>query len=414
MLCRLGLSWPILLVLWLTGCGAGLAVRPNRASGRTRSKARRQRGYSPCLLHRPGPAPETVEIRARVTGYLFDIGFAPGNDVTKGQRLFKIDPRPYQAQLDQANAQIRLAQTQLNLARADLARAREVAKTPGAISRADMDKFIAAEAEAQAQLEAQRANAEIAKLNLEFTDVTSPIEGIAGRYLLTIGNLIQQDTTVLTTVVSQDPMWVYFDIDEQSLLTAQQLIREGKIKPIAEGGQVAVDIGLANEGNSYPHEGRLDFVNNQVTPDTGTIQLRAVLENPKLSKHKLRLFRPGMFVRVRLPMGTPERSLLVSQAALGTNQGRPFLFVVNQKNVIEYRPIELGPEQPGGMQVVRPVEIVRTASGVRPGKKGEKVEPSITAEDLVVVEGLQRARPGEVVIPKPLEPEFKSVARGGD
>src|SRR5262249_47264610 len=153
-------------------------------------------------------------VRARVTGYLFTIDFTPGQEVKKGQRLFLIDPRPYKAVYDSAVAQIKLNEAQMKQAVADNARAQEVAKTPGAISKQDLDKYAATEAPAAASVAAAKANAESAKLNLEFTEVTSPIDGIVGRNLLTIGNLIQADSTLLTTIVSQDTMYAYFDVDE--------------------------------------------------------------------------------------------------------------------------------------------------------------------------------------------------------
>jgi multidrug efflux system membrane fusion protein len=353
---------------------------------------------------------DSVEIRARVTGYLVNIDFTSGIEVKKNQRLFKIDPRPYQAQLDQARGQENLALARLRLARADVARVEEVAKTPGAISLQDVDKYVAAEAEAEALLKANRASAEVAALNLEFTDVMSPVEGIVGRNLLTLGNLVTQDTTLLTTVVSQDPMYVYFNVDERTMLRAMQLIREGKIKPISEGGQVPVEIGLANEGDDYPHQGLMDFVNNQVATSTATIELRAVLANPPVSQSRERLFRPGMFVRVRLPMGQPSKALLVPQAALGNDQGSKYLLVVNDQNIVEFRPIETGPQQPGGMQVVLPLKVVKTKDGVKLAGPNEPGVDSLSEGEMVIVNGLQRARPGTKVTPKPLNSELGEMA----
>lgn len=392
-------------VLWAPGCGRPhleqtaqpVVVRVNRPVAREVTDYVYFTGRTEAL--------DSVEVRARVTGYLVAIDFKAGSEVKKGQRLFKIDPRPYQAQLDESKGQENLALAQLRLAEADLARSREVAKTPGAISKAEVDKYIAAEAEGEALVQASRASVEKAALNLEFTDVTSPIDGIVGRNLLTLGNLVTQDSTLLTTVVSQDPMYVYFDVDERTLLRALQLIREGKIKPLSEGGQVPVDIGLANEDDRYPHQGRMDFVNNQVTSSTGTIELRAVIDNPKVSAARERLFRPGMFVRVRLPMGRPTQALVVPQAALGNDQGITYLLAVNDQNVVEYRPIDLGPEQPDGMQVVIPRKIIKTKEGVVLAGPGQSGVDSLTADDQIIVNGLQRARPGAKVTPKPLEAE---------
>jgi multidrug efflux system membrane fusion protein len=348
-------------------------------------------------------AVESVEVRSRVTGYLVDIDFKSGAEVTKGQRLFKIDPRPYQAEFDQAEGQVLLAKARLSLAKADVARGHDVAKTPGAISQQDLDRYESAAAEADASLRAAQASSESAALNLKFTDVVSPIDGIVGRNLLSVGNLVRQDTTLLTTVVSQDPIYVYFDVDERTLLRAKQLIREGKIKPISEGGVVKIDIGLANEGSDYPHSGRLDFVNNQVSAATGTIQLRCILENPQITAEGQRAFQPGMFVRVRLPMGQPTQELVIAQSAVNSNQGQHFLLVVNKHNVVEIRPVELGPQLDAGKQVVRPMPLVKTEQGLRPARQGEQGVASLAADDQVIVAGLQQARPGTTVDPKPLE-----------
>ncbi len=397
--------WPIALAVGLAGCGqtpmehgAGpVVVRVSRPIEREVTDFVYFTGRTEGI--------DSVDIRARVTGYLVSIDFKSGLEVKKGQRLFKIDPRPYQAQLDQARGQENLALARLKLARADVARADEVAKTPGAISRQDIDKYIAAQAEAEALLKANRASAEVAALNLEFTDVVSPVDGIVGRNLLTLGNLVTQDSTLLTTVVSQDPIYVYFNVDERTMLRALQLIREEKIKPVKEGGKLPVEIGLANEADTYPHQGLVDFVNNQVTSSTGTIELRAILANPPVSQAGERLFRPGMFVRVRLPMGQPTKSLLVPQAALGNDQGSKYLLVVNDQDVVEYRPIETGAEEPDGMQVVVPLKVVHTKEGVKLAGPNDKGVDSLNAGDMVIVSGLQRARPGAKVTPKPLNSE---------
>ncbi len=348
-------------------------------------------------------AVESVELRARVTGYLVSIDFQSGKLVKAGDRLFKIDPRPYQAQLDEANGQVALAKAQLQLAIADNARAKEVAKTPGAISQQDVDKYQAAEEEAAAQVTASEAAAEVSALNLSFTDIVSPVDGIVSRNLLTIGNLVTQDQTLLTTVVSQDPIYAYFDIDELTLLRAERLIQAKKIESTAEGAVLPVQFGLADEGNEYPHSGKVDFINNQIDPSTGTLELRGVFSNPLLTPVGPRMFKPGEFVRIRLPMGKAYEALLVSQAAIGSDQGKKYLLTVNKENVVEYSPVTLGPQQPEGLQVVQPVNIQRTPAGVRFALEGEPSEPSITADSVIVAEGLQRVRPGVKVDPKPID-----------
>jgi multidrug efflux system membrane fusion protein len=346
---------------------------------------------------------DSVEIRARVSGYLDKYGFKEGAEVKKDDVLFVIDRRPYKAALDSEEGKVKLAKARLKLAKADYARARVIARTPGAISQQDVDKYAAAEAEAYAAVDAAEANAESARLNYQFTEVKSPIDGQVGRYLLTLGNLVTQDQSLLTTVVSLDPMYAYFDVDERTMLRIQQLIREGKIKASSSTHDYPVELGLADEGDRFPHKGVINFVNNQVDPNTGTIQVRGTFPNPmpKRGGDAARLYRPGMFVRVRLPIGGEHKALLVPQAALGTDQGQKYLLVVNDKNVVEYRPVNLGSPQPGGMQEILPIKIVHTKEGTRPSEAGEKGEDSLKPGDRVVVSGLQRIRPGVTVAPKP-------------
>jgi multidrug efflux system membrane fusion protein len=345
-------------------------------------------------------AVEAVEVRARVTGYLVAVEFKPGARVEVKQRLFQVDPRPFQAELDRANSQIALAQAQLDLAKADYLRAVEVAKTPGAIARQDLETLAAKQAQAEAELKAAQASSEVAALNLEFTDVVSPIDGIVGRDLLTVGNLVRQDSTLLTTVVSEDPMYGYFDIDERTMLRIQQMMREGKFKGVSQGGKVPIEMGLANDGETYPHTGELDFVNNRVDPSTGTLQVRGVFQNPPLGEGQLRLLKPGLFMHLRLPVGPPRQAMLIPQAAIGTDQGTKFVLVVTADNKVESRPITTGMVEPGGWQVVEPVPIVRDGENLRQAKAGETGEKSLQPGERVIVSGLQRVRPGMVVDPK--------------
>jgi multidrug efflux system membrane fusion protein len=345
-------------------------------------------------------AVESVDVRSRVTGYLVKINFKPGQDVVKGDLLFKIDPRPYQAAADQARSQIELAKAKLGLAMADYKRDVEIAKTPGAVSQQELDTAGAVLQQAKAELQAAKAASESADLNLEFTDIAAPVDGVIGRPLLTLGNLITQDSTLLTTIVSQDPMYAYFDVDERSMLRYQKMIREGKVKSARAGEDVPVQVGLANEGNKYPHTGSLDFVNNRVDPLTGTIQVRGVFPNPKPERGIARQFTPGLFVRVRLPVGQPSDALLLPQAAIGTDQGRKFVLVVNAKNAVEYRPITVGPEEPDGMQVVLPVQMVKEGDQSRVAEAGETGFDSLTPQDRVIIGGLQKVRPGDQVAVK--------------
>lgn len=339
---------------------------------------------------------ESVEVRARVTGYLVAIDFEPGKEVKAKQRLFKIDPRPYKALLDQANSQVALAEAKLKLAIADFARSKAIAKTPGAISQADIDRYLAAQGEAEAAVAAAKAYAESAQLNYDFTDVLAPVNGIAGRNLITLGNLVSQDKTLLTTIVSADPMYAYFDVDERNMLRAQERIRHGKMKSVRQGAKLPIQLGLATDADQYPLEGFVDFVNNQVDATTGTIKIRGTFPNPQPEDGGPRLLTPGLFVRIRMPMGEPQPMLVVPTVAIGTDQDKRHVLVVNAKNEVEYRPVKLGPELPDGRQAVEPVTIIRTEKGIQVG--GDHLgEPSLTEKDRVIVSGLQRVRPGMVV-----------------
>ncbi len=362
-------------------------------------------------------APDSLDVRAKVSGYLVrwnfadksdkpptqDYNFVAGQEVKRDQVLFKIDPRPYQATYDQAVAQINLAKAQLQLAKADYARALNVAKTPGAISQQDVDKYFAAQGKAEAEVAAQEANAESARLNLDYTNVKSDIDGIVGRNLLSVGNLVEANT-LLTTVVSQNPMYAYFDVDEQTMIRVQNLMREGKLKSVRENNRekYPVDIGLSNGTDEYPYVATIDFVNNQVDPTTGTLQVRGIIDNP-LPKTGPRVFSQGMYLRVRLPIGPEHPALLLPQAAIATDQGQKYVLIVNAENVVEQRPINVGQTQAGGMQVVIPEPIVHDGKGVRPATRDEQGEPSLTLSDRVIVGNLQRVRPGMKVEIKPAQ-----------
>jgi membrane fusion protein, multidrug efflux system len=319
-------------------------------------------------------APFTVDIRARVTGYIVKMPFVEGSEVKEGDLLFEIDPRPYQAQLDRAQGEVLLNEAKLKLAKADNVRAQGIAKVnAGAISKQDLDKYAAAEDEAEAAVEASKANLETYKLNLEFTRVTAPIAGQVSRYNLTIGNLVNADMTVLTTVVSQDPMYVYFDVDEQSFLKIARQMMEQQTQAIQEK-VFPFQIALGDE-QGYPHEGVLNFANNVVSSSTGTLTVRGEMPNPASSAGR-RLLRPGMFVRVRLPIGKPRQAVLISEKALGNDQGRRYVWVVDDAGKVTYRRVTVGPLQDDGMRVI---------------------EKGLTTSETVIVSGLQLVQAGMVV-----------------
>lgn len=312
-------------------------------------------------------AVESVELRPRVSGYVQRVAYAEGQEVRKGDLLFVIDPRPYQAALDRAQAELARARAESQLARAQAARAQSLIEAK-AISREEFEQRRANTAGADAAVRAAEAAVAAARLDLQFTQVRAPVSGRAGRALVTAGNLAQADATLLTTVVSQDPVFVYFEADEQTWLRYAELARKGER---ADTGN-PVRVGLASE-SGYPHAGTVDFIDNQVDPGTGTVRARAVLRNPD------RLFTPGLFARVQLQGGGERPALLVDDKAILTDQDRKYVYVLGDGNTALRRDVVLG-RNVGGLRVV--------ASGLTP-------------RDRVIVRGLQKVFfPGMPVVPK--------------
>lgn len=324
-------------------------------------------------------AVEAVDIRARVTGYLVKMPFKEGAEVKEGDLLFEIDPRPYQAQHDQAVSQVNLYQAQLKLARSIYARDQQIAATGAtAISQQQLDQDRAAVDEADARVKAFQASVEVYKLNLSFTKVLSPIDGHISRYYLTRGNLVNQDQTLLTTVVSLDPMFVYFDMDEPTLLRLRREIAEGRLH-LPKDGTMPVLMGLQGD-EGYPHRGTVNFFNNQVNPTTGSLSVRGTFPNPRLSGGP-RLLSPGMFVRIRLTIGDPHPALLVVDRAIASDQGLKYVYVVDADNKVQYRRIATGSLQEDGLRVIT---------------QGLKLD------EWVVVGALQQVRPRIQVQPEPI------------
>jgi RND family efflux transporter MFP subunit len=318
-------------------------------------------------------AVDSVEVRARVWGYLEKVNFKEGAMVKKGDVLFELDPRPYQALLNQAQAKVAQDKAQLEYDEAEYQRNLKLVRT-GAVARSDLDKTAAARGVDVANVEADKAVVASRQLDLEYTKVLAPVSGRASRYVVTLGNLIQSGDqgggTLLTTIVSVDPMYAYFDVDEHTVLRVRQLIREGKADSPRDG-PVPVWLGLANE-EGHPHRGTIDFVDNQVNPKTGTMRLRGVFPN------KEQILAPGFFGRVRVSIGRPHKALLVSERALDTDQGQKILYVVTAKNVVVSRPVRLGALHDGLREIV---------DGLKPDER-------------VIVTGLQQVRPGGTVEPR--------------
>jgi RND family efflux transporter MFP subunit len=317
-------------------------------------------------------AVDSVEVRAHVWGYLDKVNFKEGALVKKGDVLFRLDPRPYEALLNQAKAKVTQDEAQLTFDEAEYQRYVRLSTT-GAAARSDLDKAAAARGVDRANIEADKALVASRQLDLEYTKVLAPVSGRVSRYVVTVGNLIQSGDqgggTLLTTIVSIDPMYAYFDVDEHTVLRVRQLAREGKADSPRETA-VPVWLGLANEVG-FPHQGTIDFVDNQVNAKTGTMRLRGVFPN------KDQVLAPGFFVRIRGPIGRPHKAVLVSERALDTDQGQKIVYLVNDKNVVVSRPVQLGALHDGLREIT---------DGLKPGEQ-------------VIVNGLQQVRPGLTVEP---------------
>lgn len=310
-------------------------------------------------------AVNSVEVRPRVSGYVDRVAFTDGARVKKGQLLFQIDPRPFQAEVERLIAERTRTVSDLELAKANRERADRLIGAH-AISREEYERQVAAENSAHGALGSINALLQEARLNREFTEVRAPIDGHVSRAIITAGNLVTS-ASQLTTLVSDDPVYVYFDADEHTYL------RYAKAKhdhARANDRTSDVYIGLADE-DGYPHPGQLDFIDNQVDATTGTIRARAALANPDGR------YTPGLFARVRLVGGEDHDSVLIEDRAVGTDLSQKFVLTLSKDNRVEYRLIDLGPEI-NGLRVV--------THGLAPN-------------ELIVVNGLQHVRPGQSVAP---------------
>ncbi|QLG93246.1 efflux RND transporter periplasmic adaptor subunit [Pseudomonas yamanorum] len=310
-------------------------------------------------------APETVQIRPRVSGQIDQVAFTEGALVKKGDLLFQIDPRPFQAEVRRLEAQ--LAQTRAAATRSDNEAQRgERLRQSNAISAELADSRTTAAQEARAAVAGIQAQLDVAKLNLSFTRVTAPISGRVSRADITAGNLVTADVTPLTSVVSTDKVYAYFDADERVYLKYTELAREGR-----RGATTPVYLGLSNEDGN-PHLGQMNFVDNQVNPATGTIRGRAVFDNTDGR------FTPGLYARLKLVGSGTYSAVLINDEAVGTDLGKKFVLVMDGDNKSSYRAVELGPKIEG-------LRIVRSG---------------LNKDDTIIVKGLQRVRPGSPVAPE--------------
>ena len=324
-------------------------------------------------------APETVEIRPRVSGYIDKVAFKEGGLVKQGDLLFVIDPRPYQAEYDRAAADLKRYKTALELARIESTRVQRLRES-GAVSQEELDERTSTVAQAEANVAGAQAAVESAGLNLGWTRVTSPITGRVSRAEVTRGNLVtggNNGGTLLSSVVSMDPIYLYFDGDEQAYLRYGLKARAGERKSSRDAPN-PVNVGLANEAG-FPHSGTMDFVDNQLNPQTGTIRARAILDN------KDGLFTPGLFARVQLVGADEHDAILIDDRAVNTDQSQKYVLLLGADNKVEYRKVTLG----------------RVVDGLRIVREGLK------AGDVIVVNGAQRVHPGVTVAPQ-------RVTMGGD
>jgi multidrug efflux system membrane fusion protein len=318
-------------------------------------------------------AAKTVEIRARVSGYLDEVAFEPGKIVEKGDLLFVIDQRPYQTELAQARAGLKRVQAQLNLAVTERKRAERLVGKK-LVAREEYDRRVAEQQVAQAEVMEMQAAVEAASLNLNFTEIRAPMRGRISRQFVDEGNLVigggAGDATLLAILVSIDPIYVYIDADERAVLKYIRLHQEGR-RVSARYTQIPAQVGLAVD-KGFPFHGVIDYVAPRADPSTGTMRARAVIPNPDDQ------ISGGFFARVRVPGSGRYRAMLITDRAVGQDQGQKFVYVVNDDDRVAYRRVELGP-------IIDGLRIVR--SGLEPRER-------------VIIKGIQRAREGIKVSPQ--------------
>jgi len=319
-------------------------------------------------------AVETVEVRPRVTGYIDSIHFDEGQRVERGQRLYVIDPRPFQAQVNQRKAQVSQARAAVALAEANRHRAERLIQSD-AISEEELDIRRSQQLQAQADLEAAQAALESAELELSFTEVTAPIEGIADRYYVTVGNLVTgdaQNATLLTTIIPHDPVYAVFEVDERSFLRNLRSYFSGNFPGRSDTGTIPAFLGLDDE-EGFPREGKINFASNQLDPGTATLTVRAVFENDD------EFLTPGLFARIRVPQSREKEGVLIPLEAVGARQSLRYVWVVGEDNIAEQRRVTLGP-------VIDGLRLVREG---------------LDGSETIIISGVQFVQPGAAVNPQP-------------
>jgi RND family efflux transporter MFP subunit len=327
-------------------------------------------------------AMRTVEIRARVSGYLIEAlkdggPNKEGMEVKQGDLLFEIDPRSYEADKNKAEAAVAQAKAHFDRLSKDLKRGQELLPSR-AIAQGDYDQIAGDYREAEAAVKTAQATLRLAELNLQWTKVYAPCDGRLSKQLIDPGNMVQADVTPLTTIVTLDPIYAYFDVDERTLLELRRMViaQRGTLSGGVRQAKIKVLLALADE-KDYPHEGIIDFNDNRL--EMGTLRFRGIFPNPT------RMLAPAMFARIRLPKGQPHRAILIPEAALNSDQGQRYVYVVNDKNEALYRRVEIG----------MPIGELR------------EIKSGLAENERVVLEGQQRVQAGKPVKPK----EIKATAK---
>lgn len=363
-------------------------------------------------------AVKMIEIKARVSGEVKEAGFKEGDRVKEGHPLFEIDPSTYAADLNQAEANLKVAEAERNLQEKNAVRGKDLYEsTPKAMSREEYETVVAAHLKSAAAVGAVKAARDRSQLYLDYTHVKAPIDGRVSRRFVDPGNLIIADTTVLTTIVSEDKMYAYFDVDERTYLDLLASVKPGQ-KSWYEGLKLPVMMRLANE-NEFEKIGVVDFVDNRVAATTGTVRMRGVFQN---DNGKL---KAGLFVRIRLPIGLAYEAIMIPDEAIQSDQERKYVWVVNSKDEVKYRSVKLGLSA-NALRVIESADKDKEGSEgdamddrvivmrvIKKAEKGKEGKEGLTLEDRVIVNGMQRAKDGipvEVgVQPSPAPPHMPLV-----
>lgn len=371
-------------------------------------------------------AVEIVQIIARVRGFLNEVLFKEGDEVQKDALLFKIDQREYLAGVKRAEADKLKAVTEVKRAKKEEERVKKLKET-GAVSDEEYEQRIAARETADAVLMQTEAALDTSNIQLGYTTIKAPITGQISRALVTPGNLVgQTENTVLTTIVSMHPLYVYFDVPERDLIDYQRNLREGQNADLLNQ-KLPVEVGVATE-TGYPHKGFIDFRENRVDAGTGTVRIRGRIDNLRLPPSNARLLYPGLFARVRVPTGLPAKYPALPEDALMTGQEGRFVYVLDEKNVVQKRTVTVGPivwkGLPPAKDVANSTWTLKPVANQPPDKDGKPSQstfiPSMVAitsglsdQDKVVINGLTKARPGLPVVPemRELQPPAQAASK---